>query len=410
MKGGRMIRNVISVVGSLRGWLGLVTLVGMPLLAGCTQESGGNTTSPKKAILHSPGTLSLGKDVIERAGIVVESVVRTSFQTHRDFPGTIKPNENAMAEITALVRGRVVVVNADLGKNVQAGERLALLYSKELGLVQAEFLKAHARLNVAEQAFARASFLLREKVIGKGEFQRREGDLVSARAEAKEVRNHLKLLGMSDEDIATVKRMQEISSYIPIVAPFAGRVIHRNVTVGEVVETTQKLFSVADLSTVWVLADVPEKDIGFVTHRSDETGAVDVQVSAYPTEFFHGVVVHASDVLDPATRTMRMRVEVQNGDGRLKPEMFATVRVVSKPEPDALTVPKGALQQDRGESVVFVRLNEQQFERRVVHVGERNDETVRVLAGLSEGEEVVVGGAYVIKSEFAEQRGGTAND
>ena len=105
-----------------------------------------------------------------------------------------------------------------------------------------------------------------------------------------------------------------------------------------------------------------------------------------------------------------MRVEVSNPDGRLKPEMYATVRVVSKPEPDAITIPKAAVQQDHGESVVFVRLNEQEFGRRVVHIAEPNDKHVHVLDGLTEGEQVVVAGAYMLKSELARQQEGSVSD
>lgn len=373
---------------------------------GCDRAPAPAEESGPKRSSDGARLVRLSPEQLTRSGVMVEPVGRTAFRTYRTFPGTIKPNENALAEITALVRGRVVEVHADLGKNVRAGERLALLYSQELGLTQSAFLTANARLHVAEQAFSRATMLLQEKVIGKGEFQRREGDLVSARAEAKEARNHLKLLGMTDEDIAAVGRTQEIRSSIPIIAPFAGRVIHRNVTAGEVVETMQKLFTVADLSTVWVQVDVPEKDIGFVQYRGGDSGSVEVQVSAYPRELFRGEVAYRGDVLDPATRTMLVRVEVSNSDGRLKPEMFATVRFFSKPEPDAITIPKAAVQQDRGESVVFVRVNEQEFGRRVVHIAEQNDKDVHVLDGLTEGEDVVVAGAFVLKSELARQQEG----
>lgn len=385
-------------------------LAGIPLLTACKQESSGSVTQTEQATIQNPDTLTLSDGVLEQSGITVETVAQATFQTHRDFPGTIKPNQNALAEITALVRGRVAEVDADLGMNVLAGERLALLYSKELGMAQSGFLKAHAKLHVAEQAFSRALFLLKEKVIGKGEFQRREGDLVSARAEAKEAHNQLKLLGMTDKDIAEVKRTQEIRSYVPIVAPFAGRVIQRNVTAGEVVETMDKLFTVADLTKVWVLADVPEKDIGFVQHRGLDSGSVDIQVSAYPGESFQGKLAYMGDVLDPSTRTMRVRVEVPNLDNRLKPEMFATVRVFSKPEPNAIVIPKMAVQQDRGESVVFVRLSPQQFGRRVIKIAERNSDKVHVRSGLNEGEEVVVDGAYVLKSELASRQGGAVGD
>lgn len=388
----------------------VLILTWIPILSACKQESSGSVTQTKPATLQGLDTLTLSEGVLEQSGIKVETVAQGTFQTHRDFPGTIKPNQNALAEITALVRGRVFEVDADLGMNVQAGQRLAVLYSKELGLAQSAFLKAHAKLHVAEHAFSRAKFLLKEKVIGKGEFQRREGDLVSARAEAKEGHNQLKLLGMTDDDITEVRRTQEIRSYVPIVAPFAGRVITRNVTAGEVVETMDKLFTVADLTKVWVLADVPEKDIGFIQHRGEESGSVDIYVSAYPGESFQGTLAYMGDVLDPSTRTMRVRVEVPNLDGRLKPEMFATVRVFSEPEPNAIVIPNSAVQQDRGEPVVFVRLNPQQFGRRVIQIAEQSSDNVHVRAGLAEGEEVVVAGAYVLKSELASQQGGGVSD
>jgi cobalt-zinc-cadmium efflux system membrane fusion protein len=264
---------------------------------------------------------------------------------------------------------------------------------------------------VAEQAYQRAQFLFKEKVIGQAEAQRREGEMISIRAEAQEAREGLRLLGMDDKQIRTLEQTQTIRSHVPIVAPFAGRVIARNLTKGEVVETNEKMFVVADLSTVWVMGNVAEKDISYV-HRATAVPnqPVEVHVAAYPDEVFQGIVSYVGDVLDSATRTMQVRVGVSNSDGRLKPEMFATVRVVSKPEPDVITIPKTAVLQDHGESVVFVRLNEQEFGRRVVHIAGQNDKQVHVLDGLTEGEEVVVAGAYMLKSELARQQEGAASD
>ncbi len=196
-----------------------------------------------------------------RRGIEVHPVARKEFRTHRDFPGTIAPNHHALAEVTTLVRGRVVDVYADLGQQVKAGELLALLYSGELGMAQSAYLKADARLYVAEQSYERAKMLLVEKVIGLAESQRRKGEMLSTRAEKREARDRLELYGMSEKQIRQLDGDHSIRSLVSIVAPFDGRVIARNLTKGEVVETTEKLFTVADLSEVWVLANIPEKDI-----------------------------------------------------------------------------------------------------------------------------------------------------
>jgi cobalt-zinc-cadmium efflux system membrane fusion protein len=309
-----------------------------------------------------------------------------------------------MAEITTLVRGRVVEVYADLGQEVKANAPLAILYSSELGLAQSGYLKARAKLHVAEQAYARAKFLLQEKVIGEAEAQRRQAELLSIQAETNEAHDRLKLLGMNDEEFRRLERTREIRSVVPIVAPFAGRIIGRRLTRGEVVETTENLFVLADLSEVWVQANIPEKDIPFVhaVHASGDMKA-EVRINAYPKEIFKGTITYVGDVLDPVTRTMQLRLELSNSDGRLKPEMFASIRLFSEAQPDRLAVPEAALQRDQGRTFVFVQRSATEYEMREVRVGESNGTLISVLDGLNEGEQVVTHGAFVLKSELLKQ-------
>ena len=172
--------------------------------------------------------------------------------------------------------------------------------------------------------------------------------------------------------------------------------ILRNITRGEVVETSRNCFTIADLSDVWVVASVPEKDVRFI--HPNET--VHVVVAAYPHGVYSGRMTYISDVLDQATRTTRIRVTVPNPDRALKPEMFAMVRIDAAPQPDALAVPLAAVQQDGGDKVLFVRQPERRFELRRVRLGDEQDGNVIVLEGLREGEDVVVKGAFAIKSEL----------
>lgn len=225
--------------------------------------------------------------------------------------------------------------------------------------------------------------------------------MISARAEAREAHDRLLLLGMDEPEIQRLAREQKIRSYVPIVAPFAGRVIARNLTKGEVVETTEKLFVVADLSEVWVLANIPEKDIPYIpAETSEQAQLVEVRLSAYPGEVFLGKITYVGDVLDPATRTMRLRLELPNPHRKLKPEMFATVRIYAKPESGVLAVPEAAVQRERDRSFVFVQRDPETFEVRDVKLGESNGEMIKVLGGLREGERVVTYGAFILKSEL----------
>src|SRR6185436_14878966 len=125
---------------------------------------------------------------------------------------------------------------------------------------------------------------------------------------------------------------------------------------------------------------------------------------ANPNEVFHGKIAHIGDVLDPATRTMRLRIETPNPDGHLLPEMFATLRIYSDPEPNVLTIPLTAVQQDRGETIVFVQLDPEHYARRAVKIESERGEVVKVLDGLREQDRVVVQGAFVLKSELLKQQ------
>ncbi|MBA5865306.1 MAG: efflux RND transporter periplasmic adaptor subunit [Nitrospira sp. CR1.3] len=382
------------------------------LLASVVTAGTGCDSAPSNAVVPKPSTNAAAAGVVvlsaedsSRVGLVVQPVARSEFRTHREFPAIVQPNQRAMADITTLVRGRVVDVYADLGQQVEANALLAILYSSELGLAQSGYLKSQAKLHVAEQAYARAKFLLQEKVIGEAEAQRRKAELLSMQAEAHEARDHLKLLGMNDEEFRRLDQSRTIRSHVPIVAPFAGRIIGRNLTRGEVVETTEKLFVVADLSEVWVRANIPEKDIPFVhsVHASGGTQA-DVRINAYPKEIFKGTITYVGDVLDPATRTMQLRLELPNPEGRLKPEMFATIRLYSEPQPDRLALPESALQRDHDRTFVFVRRNESEYEVRDVQIGESNGALTTILGGLSEGDPVVTQGAFVLKSELLKKQ------
>ena len=364
--------------------------------SGCDFSASGDAALKPLAPKLAEGMVRLPGDQVASAGIEVHPVARKEFRTHRDFPGTVVPNHHALAEVTALVRGRVTDVHADLGQQVKAGELLALLYSGELGMAQSAYLKAVAKLYVAEQSYERAKMLLEEKVIGLAESQRRRGEMLSIRAEKLEARDRLMLYGMSEKQIRQLDADHSIRSFVPIMAPFDGRVITRNITQGEVVETDQKLFTVANLTDMWVIGNVPEKDVQFI--RKDQK--VNVVVAAYPHAIVSGIITYVGDVLDPATRTMSLRVTVSNPDRLLKPEMFTIVSVFAASGPDALSIPLAALQDGPTDKMVFVQREVGIFEARTVKVGTEEGDVIRVLDGVKAGERVVTKGSFALKSEM----------
>ena len=380
-------------IGFLAVGLAAFFIVGF---AACERTPDQAPEAKKAVVAERPGVVHLTSEELARTVIEVTPVARGQLRVPREFPATVQANENELAEVTTLIRGRVVKVHVDVGQDVKKGALLTMLHSTDLGLAEGAYLKSAAKLHEAKLAYERARDLHEHKVVSLAELLRREAAMKTAQAEAREARNRLELLGVPREEVERLDREDTIKADVPLRAPFDGRVIMRNITRGEVVEMEQKLFTVADLSDVWVVGNVPEKDVQYI--RKDQK--VDVIVSAYPHAIIPGTITYIGDVLDPATRTMRLRVTVLNPDRLLKPEMFATVLVYAAATPDALTLPIEAIQNGPTGTIVFVQQGTNDFEVRPVKVGNEQGEVVTVLEGVSAGEQVVTKGSFVLKSEM----------
>lgn len=375
---------------------GLVACLIIVMGLGCENQSV-DTTPVKTDPIHSQsGLLRLTPEELSRIKLELVPVVQGQMLSHHEFPATVQANQNELAEVTTLIRGRVVKVYVDVGQDVKKGAPLAMLHSVDLGVAEGEYLKAKTRLEEAERSYARAKELYDNKAVSLAELQRREAAMKTARAEVRETQNRLELLGVPREEIDRLDREHTIKADVPLRAPFAGRVITRNLTRGEVVETDQKLFTVANLTDVWVIGHVPEKDVRFI--RKDQN--VDVILAAYPHAIFSGTITYIGDTLDPATRTMSLRVTAPNPDRLLKPEMFAIVRVYTASSPETLSLPLTAVQDGPDGKIVFVQRELGVFEARTVKLGNEEGDVVRVLEGVKVGEQVVTKGSFALKSEM----------
>lgn len=344
---------------------------------------------------HEDAVVTLTPESQRAAEIVVEEVAFRPLQRKLQAPGSIQVNQNRLAHVGPRIPGRIVEIKAGLGERVKAGATLAVIDSPELGQAQSDYLTARAKLVVAEKAFERAKTLLEGKVIGTGEYQRREGEYLAAKAEAQAAEDRLTLLGMTDDAIAALGGERAIRSQVAITAPFGGTVIDRRVTLGEVVEPGKALFTIADLSVLWGIAEIPEQDLA----RVKKGLPAEVSVSAYPGEKFQGRTTYLSETIDPSSRTVNVRVDVDNGRGKLKPEMFATFTIVTDEADRVLSLPDTAIQREGGKAIVFVAKGEGRFEKRPVELGPESQGWQVVRSGLQPGEQVVTKGAFVLKSE-----------
>lgn len=359
-----------------------------PGTEGVSTEKSASSEDQGERITLTPESQKLAEISVEEAGF-------RSLRREMQFPGAIQVNENRLAHVGPRIQGRVVEVLAGLGDHVEKGEKLAVIDSPELGQSQSAYLMAKAKLIVAEKSIERAKTLLEGKVIGAGEFQRREGDYLAARAEARAAEDRLHLLGMTDTEIAGLGGEDTIRSQVAITAPFQGTIIERHMTLGEVVEPAKPLLTIADLSTLWGIAEVPEQDLS----RVKKGLTVQVSVSSSPGEVFRGRITYLSDTVDPSSRTVKARVKVENAGGRLKPEMFATFRIVTEAGERVLAIPEAAVQHEGGKVVVFVEKGKGTFEKRAVDLGLEFQGYYPALSGIGPGERVVTKGAFILKSE-----------
>lgn len=331
----------------------------------------------------------------ETANIRIEEVSLRSLENVLQVPGNVQFNENKLAHVGSRVPGRVVEVRANLGDKVKQGDSLAIIDSTELGTAQSEYLKAKANFLAQEKAYERAKKLLEGKAISLGEYQKREAEYMTVRAEFKAAEDKLHLLGLSEAEVKHIGSEHVINSKVAVRAPFSGTVVERHATLGEVIEPAANLFTLADLSTLWVIADLPEKDITLA-----KTGLpVEIKVSSYPDEVFKGTVAYIADQIDPSTRTVKVRTEVDNSLGKLKPEMFATIFITTQIMSDVLAIPQEAVQTDGNKKIVFIDKGNGGFEKREVSLGNQVDSFYQVVSGVKPGERIVTKGSFLLKSE-----------
>jgi cobalt-zinc-cadmium efflux system membrane fusion protein len=384
-------------------------LVGITVAASLASCSGSTpvATPPGSATPAAPAAdiVTLDEGAQRQAGITVEQVRLVTRADQTEAPGLVALDESRTTRIGSLVDGVVLDSSAQVGDHVGARQILAKLHSHAIHDAQAGYRKAQAEerrltteLTYAVQAHERAVRLYADKAIALQELQRTaanraaaEQELDHARAEVRRSEEELGHLGIGDGNAAGLP-----AEFIPVRSPIRGVVLERLVTQGTAVTPGMPLYVVSDLSALWVIAEVDESQLSRV-----RTGRpVQVRVAAYPNEEFTGTIDFVGETINPRTRRVTVRSVLANGDGRLKPEMFATV-VIRESEPrQVLVAPSQAVQTVDGRSTVFVAEAGGRFRPRPVDLGPEIDGLVEVRSGLTAGDRVVAGGSYVLKSEL----------
>ncbi|TLY46191.1 MAG: efflux RND transporter periplasmic adaptor subunit [Nitrospirae bacterium] len=365
------------------------------LVGGCGE--GGKTEAVQPADKNKPaGEANHAPEV--RPQIVVEEVQLKPLAGDLSLPGKVQYSEDRYAKVSSPLVGRVVEVRAKLGDKVAAGQVLLSLESADLGAAYSDFVKAESDFQLSKRNYELANDLYETKAMSKKDLVQAENDFLKAQAEFRRTRERLLALRVPAEELDKPRTERLITSRFDLKSPLAGTVVERNVTVGQMVgaDPTQVLYTIADLNELQVVAEVYERDLS----RVSKGVAVTVTVEAYPDETFSGTIVYVGDVVDPTTRTIKVRCNVTNRDLKLKPEMFARVRLRVGSSRPVLALPKEAVIEVGGQAYVFVQAADGRYVRRPVVTGTMSGDTIQIREGLQSGERVVVKGALLLKGEM----------
>jgi cobalt-zinc-cadmium efflux system membrane fusion protein len=342
------------------------------------------------AVVHLSG------EAQKASGIEVMAAAMEPFSAPIEATAAIELNGDHVAKISPRTSGRLVKLVAAQGDAVLAGQAMAWFDSPELGQAWADLVKSRGRVEVARKNLQREETLFAKKISPEKDVIKAKQDLSDAEADLTFANEKFHLLGI-DIDQFEKRHKGDQHPLIAIASPINGSVIERTATQGEVVSPDRTLFTVADLSALWVVIDVYEKDLG----RLRAGTAVKVRTTAYPDRNFKGVISYIGDVLDDKTRTVKARVVVENAGRLLKSGMFATVLIEAAGGTEQLiAVPEEAVFLDSSRNYVFIQTAPDKFEMREVAVGRTLGKRLEVIHGLKQGEPVAIKGAFILKSEL----------
>lgn len=365
-------------------------LVALCLLAACGPKTDPAASAAKPQ--SDPLQVQIPSAMASR--FEVADVQVRELETLSEVAGRIEANDRMVTRIGASVTGRVTEVLVEVGDHVQAGQVLARVASPELSQAQMAYLRAHSAAALADRAVERAKQLYQADVIGSAELQRRESEQAVAHAEKRATQDQLRLLGMPAEAMAQLRDRGALHPHAAVVSSFSGVVIERKVSNGQVVQPGDPLFTVADLSKVWAVGDMPEQ-----TARTVQVGQrVDIAVPALGGRQLSGRIVYVGDTVSPETRTVTLRTQVDNASRDLKPQMLATMRIRGEGR-KSLALPQEAVVREHDRDHVYVRIADNTFRYTTVELGDAQNELRPVLKGLSEGDAVVVRGAFHLHNE-----------
>jgi cobalt-zinc-cadmium efflux system membrane fusion protein len=355
---------------------------------------------PELAATLSPGqglkVRLASSEAASKAGIKTSSPEIGAMSGGVEVYAEVTFNQNKLAQIVTPAEGIIRVIAVDLGSRVEEGTVLATITSAAIGEAKGKYLQALADSRLQEQNVARARKLQVDQVSSEKEMQETVAAHHNAGAALLQARQQLLTFGFDDAQIDALDQKPAEAAVLELRAPFAGEITERNAVRGALAKSGERLFTLADRSTMWAILSLPENSVAHVAVGQ----LVELRVDALGDQTFTGRVTWVATEVDDRTRMAKARVEVENPEGLLKARMFARARVISSQSDRAVMVPQSAIQQLEGKSFAFVKLENDLYEARCLQVGAKRNGRVEILNGLLANDAVVTEGGFIAKSQF----------
>ncbi len=293
---------------------------------------------------------------------------------------------------------RIAQIHARIGDWVKKGQQLVTLQSEEVGSAKSEFYKAQADYELARVNYERQKRLFDRGVGAQKDYLASESDFKVAEATLNASEKKLHVLGFNEEEVKLITETHQINPIITLYAPIDGKITINNAVLGAMIDQGTEILTIMDPTILCIDAEIYEKDIAKIRDKQQ----VEVSVPAYPGDQFNAEICFIGDVLNEDTRTITVRSEVKNADYKLKPGMFADIKILLNHHDRALVLPKEAILDDGDNSIVFIKKAGKYYPQ-VVELGATEDSLVEILSGIQEGEEVVTTGNFQLKSKLYDE-------
>jgi membrane fusion protein, heavy metal efflux system len=368
---------------------------------------GAAPSEPAGAGAKGDALVTLTPEAVARAGIEIAPVTVSSGGGRLRIPAVVQPNAYRTVVVTPVVAGRITRVPVELGQHVQRGQTLAEIYSPELADAQTQYISAKAELDAHERELRRTEKLVEIGSASRQELEKIHAEHTAAESMLQSRRSRLMLLGMTESQVTNLSSTPQAASTVRVPAPIDGVITVRTANIGLNVDPSASLFTVVDLSNVWLVGDLYERDLARVPIASSAT----ITASAFPELRLEGKVNYIDAEIKADTRTAQLRVEVPNPRRQLRLGMYVDMEVGEPGGVSGVMIPRAAVQMVGDRSVVYLAnpATPGQYTEREVNLGDASGDTVQVISGIAAGDSVVAKGSFSLRAERERVGAGAAS-